>query len=93
MMLELTDEQIDEAAFRMALRTVRLEVHQAVVEARGATGEAENVESVCPECHGYCVDWDDKFCAGCNGTGVSPASALTRAWEAAKDSVEGQVTS
>lgn len=103
----LTDEQIDEAAFRMALRTVRLEVHQAVVEARSGAGDDEP----CPTCDGggscpACRDEDTAEdcedcrwtgeCPECRGTGrfgLDPASALTQAWEAAGDDAEGQVVS
>ena len=44
--LNLTDAQIDEAAFRMALRTVRLDVHQAVQGAAPGILDDEDEESI-----------------------------------------------
>lgn len=79
-MLNLTDEQIDEAAWRMAMETAKSEYPDF---------QCQHVRGECPTC----VWWNQKVVeAGYDPDAFrDPATALARAWEAA--SGEGQVVS
>lgn len=77
-MLNLTDEQIDEAAFRMAMEDTR----------EGLRSDCGSRRPPPVRTFGEALDlaralWDME----------EEADTLARAWEVSKDAVEGQVTS